>query len=110
MVSKLARSVLAASAGAVLSMGIAGQSAAQTPNREIVLGAIVPSSGPFAEWGRANTVTLQMLEKQVNASGGVNGAKLRLAILDDATKPAQATNNLRKLAGDEKALAVAGPL
>src|SRR4051794_40712584 len=83
---------------------------AQQANREIVLGAIVPSSGPFAEWGRTNTVTLQMLEKQVNGSGGINGAKLRIAILDDATKPAQATNNLRKLAGDEKALAVAGPL
>jgi branched-chain amino acid transport system substrate-binding protein len=75
-----------------------------------VLGAIVPSSGPFAEWGRTNTVTLQMLEKQVNSTGGINGVKLRIAILDDATKPAQATNNLRKLAGDDKALAVAGPL
>src|SRR5947199_326377 len=83
---------------------------AQQANREIVLGAIVPSSGPFAEWGRANTVTLQMLEKQINGSGGVNGAKLRIEIFDDATKPAQATNNLRKLAGDDKVLAVAGPL
>src|SRR3954464_8394224 len=110
MVSKLARSVLAASAGAVLSMGIAGQSAAQTPSREVVLGAIVPSSGPFAEWGRTNTVTLQMLEKQVNDAGGVNGAKLKIIILDDATRPAQATNALRKLAGDDKVLALAGPL
>jgi branched-chain amino acid transport system substrate-binding protein len=110
MVSKLARSVFAASAGAVLSIGIASQSAAQTPAREVVLGAIVPSSGPFAEWGRTNTVTLQMLEKQVNDAGGVNGAKLKIIILDDATRPAQATNALRKLAGDDKVLAIAGPL
>jgi len=82
----------------------------QAQSAEIVLGAIVPSSGPFAEWGRANTVTLEMLERQVNDAGGINGAKLRIVILDDATKPAQATNNLRKLAGDEKVLAVAGPL
>src|SRR5882724_7083912 len=108
MVSKLARSVFAA--GAVLAIGIAGQGAAQTPSREVVLGAIVPSSGPFAEWGRTNTATLQMLEKQVNDAGGINGAKLRIVILDDATKPAQATNNLRKLAGDDQVLAVAGPL
>ncbi len=93
-----------------LTTAAAGPGNAQQADREIVLGAIVPSSGPFAEWGRANTVTLQMLEKQVNGSGGVNGAKLRIAILDDATKPAQATNNLRKLAGDDQALAVAGPL
>ena len=88
--------------------------AALTPlpawSAEIVLGAIVPSSGPFAEWGRANTATLQMLEKQVNDAGGVNGAKLRIVILDDGTKPAQAANDLRKLAGDEKVLAIAGPL
>ena len=88
--------------------------AALTPlpawSAEIVLGAIVPSSGPFAEWGRANTATLQMLEKQVNDAGGINGAKLRVVILDDATKPAQAANDLRKLAGDENVLAIAGPL
>jgi branched-chain amino acid transport system substrate-binding protein len=106
----LSRALLVAGLGAVLTTAAAGGALAQQADREIVLGAIVPSSGPFAEWGRANTVTLQMLEKQVNASGGINGAKLRIAILDDATKPAQATNNLRKLAGDEKALAVAGPL
>jgi branched-chain amino acid transport system substrate-binding protein len=106
----LSRALLVAGLGAVLTTAAAGAAFAQQADREIVLGAIVPSSGPFAEWGRANTVTLQMLEKQVNASGGINGAKLRIAILDDATKPAQATNNLRKLAGDEKALAVAGPL
>jgi branched-chain amino acid transport system substrate-binding protein len=110
MKSSFSRAVWSAGLGAVLTVAAAAPVFAQQANREIVLGAIVPSSGPFAEWGRANTVTLQMLEKQVNASGGVNGAKLRLAILDDATKPAQATNNLRKLAGDEKALAVAGPL
>ena len=91
-------------------MGVAGHGAAQSPAREVVLGAIVPSSGPFAEWGRTNTVTLQMLEKQVNDAGGVNGAKLKIIILDDATRPAQATNALRKLAGDDKVLAIAGPL
>jgi branched-chain amino acid transport system substrate-binding protein len=78
--------------------------------REIAIGAIAPSSGPFAEWGRTNTVTLKMLEQQVNKAGGVNGAKLKIIILDDATKPAQAASSLRKLADDEKVLAVAGPL
>lgn len=87
----------------------AGVAAAQAENR-IVIGAIVPSSGPFAEWGRSNTVTLKMLEQQVNAAGGINGAKLEIVILDDGAKPAQAANGLRKLAGDDKVLAVAGPL
>jgi branched-chain amino acid transport system substrate-binding protein len=85
-------------------------SAQSLSGRELAIGAIVPSSGPFAEWGRTNTVALKMLEKQVNDAGGVNGAKLKIVIMDDAARPAQATNALRKLAGDDKVLAVAGPL
>jgi branched-chain amino acid transport system substrate-binding protein len=110
MTSGLSRALCVAGLSVVWMTAAGSPGFAQQADREIVLGAIVPSSGPFAEWGRANTVTLQMLEKQVNAGGGINGAKLRIAILDDATKPAQATNNLRKIAGDDKALAVAGPL
>jgi len=108
MMSKL-MGVLGAAALTAITGAIFG-GPARAADTEIVLGAIVPSSGPFAEWGRTNTATLQMLEKQVNDSGGINGAKLRIMILDDATKPAQATNNLRKLAGDDHVLAVAGPL
>ena len=94
-----------------LTLVLAGPASAQNlAGRELLLGAIVPSSGPFAEWGRTNTVTLKMLEKQVNDAGGVAGAKLRIVIYDDAARPAQATNALRKLAGDDKVLAIAGPL
>ncbi|MET0970394.1 MAG: ABC transporter substrate-binding protein [Tardiphaga sp.] len=94
---------------AVLALS-AGIASAQGAKPEISIGAVVPSSGPFAEWGRSNTVTLKMLEKQINDGGGVNGAKIKITILDDAAKPAQAANSLRKLAGDDKVLAVAGPL
>ncbi len=95
-------------AGAFILSAIAAHAA--DSGREIRIGAIVPSSGPFAEWGRTNTVTLRMLEKEINDAGGVDGGRLKLVILDDAAKPAQAANNLRKLAGDDKVLAVAGPL
>jgi branched-chain amino acid transport system substrate-binding protein len=98
-------------AAAIIQISCAAVSPAQAQNSgEIAIGAIVPSSGPFAEWGRANTVTLKMLERQVNKAGGINGAKLKIVILDDATKPAQAASSLRKLVDDDKALAVAGPL
>jgi branched-chain amino acid transport system substrate-binding protein len=101
----------AAAAIGVLAGAITTTASAQTlAGREIVIGAVVPSSGPFAEWGRANTVTLKMLEKQTNDAGGINGAKVKISILDDGAKPAQAASSLRKLAGDDKVLAVAGPL
>jgi branched-chain amino acid transport system substrate-binding protein len=102
---------LAATLAAATSLLATHDVAAQSlSGREIALGGIVPSSGPFAEWGRTNTVTLKMLEKQINDAGGVNAAKLKVFIYDDSARPAQATNALRKLAGDDKVLATAGPL
>src|SRR6266436_4159507 len=94
----------------ISSPAIGSAEAQSLAGREIAIGAIVPSSGPFAEWGRSNTVTLKMLEKQTNDAGGINGAKIKITILDDGAKPAQAASSLRKLAGDEKVLAIAGPL
>jgi branched-chain amino acid transport system substrate-binding protein len=99
--------VIGSISAAVLTLTSVAQ--AQTAG-QLAFGAIVPSSGPFAEWGRANTVTLKLLEKQVNDAGGVNGAKIRIVIYDDAARPAQATSSLRKLAGDDNVLAIAGPL
>ncbi len=87
-----------------------GHAQARFAGLEVKLGAIVPSSGPFAEWGRTNTVALRMVEEQINAAGGVGGARLSIAIYDDAARPAQAANLVRKLADDDKVLAIAGPL
>jgi branched-chain amino acid transport system substrate-binding protein len=96
---------------AVLAAGPDSAAAAgRLSGQEIRIGAIVPSSGPFAEWGKANTVTLQMLERDVNKAGGVEGGKLKIFIYDDGAKPAQSANLVRKLASDDKVLAIAGPL
>jgi branched-chain amino acid transport system substrate-binding protein len=108
--TRLGIAALAAGFAAMLSP-LPGTSEAQDlSGKTVKLGAIVPSSGPFAEWGRTNTVTLRMLEEEVNAAGGVNGATLEIIIYDDSTQPAQAANALRKLGGDDDVLAVAGPL
>lgn len=104
---KTRTSMLAALAAA--AMLLTGTQAVRAADR-IAFGAIVPSSGPFAEWGRSNTTTLKMLEQQINNAGGINGKKLEIVIYDDAAKPAESANALRKLAGDDKVLAVAGPL
>lgn len=97
-------------AAPALLMARPGLSQGRFAGMEVKLGAIVPSSGPFAEWGRTNTVALRLVEEQVNAAGGVGGAKLSITIYDDAARPAQAANLVRKLADDDKVLAIAGPL
>jgi branched-chain amino acid transport system substrate-binding protein len=100
----------ALTAVSAFSLGLFAATPTLAQTDEIKIGAIVPSSGPFAEWGRTNTIALKMLEEEVNAAGGVNGAKVRIIVVDDGAKPAQAANALRQLAGDDHVLAVAGPL
>lgn len=106
------KSNVAAVLGTVAAVALAaalGSGAAFAQAAEINLGAVVPSTGPFAEWGRSNTVTLKMIEKETNDAGGINGAKLKITILDDAAKPPQGASAVRKLAEDSKVLAIAGP-
>jgi branched-chain amino acid transport system substrate-binding protein len=106
MIRTRTRILVALAAAATLLTGTQAVRAAD----QIAFGAIVPSSGPFAEWGRSNTTTLKMLEQQINDAGGINNKKLEIVIYDDGAKPAESANALRKLASDDKVLAVAGPL
>ena len=106
MIGTRTRMLVALAAAATLLTGTQAVRAAD----QIAFGAIVPSSGPFAEWGRSNTTTLKMLEQQINDAGGINNKKLEIVIYDDGAKPAESANALRKLASDDKVLAVAGPL
>ena len=107
---RVGAAALAAGFAVMLSLQPGTSAAQELSGKTVKLGAIVPSSGPFAEWGRTNTVTLKMLEEEVNEAGGVNGATLEILIYDDSAQPAQAANALRKLGGDDDVLAVAGPL
>jgi branched-chain amino acid transport system substrate-binding protein len=76
----------------------------------VKIGAIVPSSGPLANWGKQEVGTLQMLQDEVNKAGGIKGKKLQIVIEDDAANPGQSADLMRKLATQENVLAVAGPL
>lgn len=112
---KRAATVVAALTAAALVTSCSGPAggggdSGDTGSGTIKLGAIVPSSGPFSEWGIGNTIALEMLEKQVNDDGGIDGKKLQITIYDDGADPAQSANLMRKLAGTDKVLAVAGPL
>lgn len=75
----------------------------------IKIGAIVPSTGPVAEWGQGNEAVLKMLEQETNDAGGVCERPLEIVIYDDGAQPEQAANLVRRLAGDDEVLAIAGP-
>lgn len=107
LVRRLIVAILGAAVAGLLVAGCGDDGS--SAEGEVQLGAVVPSSGPFAEWGQGNTVALEMLEAEVNGEGGVNGQDLGIAIEDDAADPAQTANLVRKLA-DDGVLAIDGPL
>jgi ABC-type branched-subunit amino acid transport system substrate-binding protein len=74
---------------------------------EIKLGQTVPYSGPasaFSSYGRLMTGYFEM----VNASGGINGRKIKLISLDNAFSPPKAIEQARKLVEDDGVLADVG--
>lgn len=90
---------------AALSLTAVGSASAQ----EILLGYLPAAGGPFATFSKTNLIAAQMAVDEVNATGGIGGKKIRIVSFDTAGKPDQAVIGVRKLAEDDKVLAVIGP-
>jgi len=76
---------------------------------DIRFGYMQTSGGPFATFSKTNLVAAQMAVDEINAGGGVAGKKLSIVPFDTAGKPDQAVVGVRKLAEDDKVVAIIGP-
>ena len=101
----MTRTFLTATLAAAWIAGSAGIAAAQ----DIVLGYLPASGGPFATFSKTNLIAAEMAIEEINSAGGIGGKKIRIVSFDTAGKPDQAVVGLRKLAEDDKVLAVIGP-
>jgi len=75
----------------------------------IKIGGLFSVTGPAAFLGEPEKNTLEMLVKEANAAGGINGTKLEAVIYDtggDATKAVQLANKLIK---NDKVSVIIGP-
>ena len=77
--------------------------------QDLLLGYLPSLAGPFATLSRTNEIAMQIAIDEINAAGGVNGKKIRALAFDTAGKPDQAVVGLRKLAEDDKVMALVGP-
>ncbi len=75
----------------------------------IKIGAAYALQGVWSDWTKRNLIAMEMAIEEINAAGGVNGAPLKSIVYDTASKPDEAARVLRKLADDDKVLAVLGP-
>ena len=97
----------------VLALVLPGCKKAETPAAPaaapIKVGAILAVTGPASFLGAPESKTLEMLVEKINASGGVNGAKIELTIMDSGANPEKAISMTKQLIDEEKVLAILGP-
>jgi branched-chain amino acid transport system substrate-binding protein len=94
--------LLAATAFGIMWAGSAGA-------QDVLLGYLPSLAGPFATLSRTNEIAAQIAVDEINAGGGIAGKKIRIVSFDTGGKPDQAVVGLRKLAEDDKVMAVIGP-
>jgi len=86
------RAVLASAAGLVTAARPARAQAA-----EIVVGCVLPITGNFAASGIQYYNSLRLAQDDINAAGGIGGAKLRIAFEDSQASNSVAVNAFVKL-------------
>ncbi|CAN5692793.1 ABC transporter substrate-binding protein [soil metagenome] len=95
-------------AAALLAAGAFGPAAAQqqgVTDTEIVIGDILPLTGPPALLGVAHNLGVKVALAEANAAGGINGRKLRLVSEDDGYVPSRTIQGVRKLINNDKVFA-----
>ena len=74
-------------------------------DHEIKLGQTMPHSGPLSALSAVGKAELAYFD-MLNASGGVNGRKIKLISLDDGYNPAKTVEHTRRLIEKEDVLAL----
>jgi branched-chain amino acid transport system substrate-binding protein len=101
---------LATAAVLVLLSTVGYTSAAKPPTgTPYKIGAIFSITGDASSLGIPERNTAQMLEKMINAAGGINGHPLQIIIEDDRGDNAEAVNAAKRLIGRDEVLAIIGP-
>jgi branched-chain amino acid transport system substrate-binding protein len=96
-----------AAAAAIIAV-VTGFTSRTTLNGTVYIGMDSPLTGAQQVVGQGDHETVQALTSYWNAHGGINGRKLVVDIVDDASNPSQAVQNVQKFTGDSKYVAILG--
>lgn len=101
---------LVSTLGLVAGCGGGGEGGGETD--EIVIGAPLPLSGIGAAFGKPYLAAMQITVDEINKAGGIkslNGAKLKIKAIDDASDAARDAQLIQQLAAED-VTAFVGPL
>ena len=74
-----------------------------------VIGAMFAVTGDASALGVPEKNSATMLEKKLNAEGGIDGHPVKIVIEDTKGEPTEAVNAIKRLVEKDKVLAVVGP-
>jgi branched-chain amino acid transport system substrate-binding protein len=77
---------------------------------EIVIGTHQDLSGPIKFWGVPVSNGMKMAVEEINASGGIQGRKIKLVIEDSGYDPKKAVLATQKMVERDKVFAMVGPM
>jgi branched-chain amino acid transport system substrate-binding protein len=84
-------------------------SASAGPKADIKVGLAISLTGAANIYGPAQQNGAKLAMEQINAAGGVGGAKIALVVEDDASARDQGITVFRKLINEDKVAAILGP-
>jgi len=73
------------------------------------IGAVFAITGPASSLGVPEKNTADMLVEEINAAGGIGGAKLEIVVYDTTSDPTTARTRIDKLINVDKVTAIIGP-
>lgn len=82
---------------------------AQVQGPEIKIGVIYTVDGVWGSYGQKSFRGIRAAAEDLNAKGGVNGAKIHLVEYDNRANPNELPNIVRRLATVDNVLAIIGP-
>jgi branched-chain amino acid transport system substrate-binding protein len=100
---------LLAVAALVAACGSSGGGAPSYSGKTIKLGAILSLTQAGGVYGPQGRDGMNLAVKQINASGGVNGAQISLTVKDDASDKAQSAAVAQTLIQQDQVMALLGP-
>ena len=94
---------------AVFLLGLAFPLAGCVEDDTVKVGAVLDVTGPNAPLGEPEKLTLEMMEKQINENGGINGKDLEIIIYDTAGDESECVTLVTKLIEQDNVVAIIGP-
>jgi branched-chain amino acid transport system substrate-binding protein len=97
---------VAAAALSLLALATPSWATQGVTDTEIVVGDIVPMTGPPALLGVPHAIGVRLAVAELNAAGGLHGRKIRLISEDDGYVPSRTVQGVRKLLNSDKVFAM----